>query len=129
MVRIARGDSNSSGINLLLRGTDNVGTTVGERRRARRCIVAARVFLEEEKQKEDSETKGEVAVAKEGGEGEEGKGRWKEWCEVARVLVEGSEMGVGGAGVSQGKLWGGWPGPDEVCEYKGNAHRAQRLCP
>ena len=129
MVRIARGDGNSSGINLPLRGTDNVGTTVGERRRARRCIVAARVFLEEEKQKEESETEGEVGVAKKGGEVEEGKGRWKEWCEVARVLVEGREMGFGGTGVSQGKLWGGWPGPDEVHEYKGNAHRVQRPCP
>ena len=74
-----------------------------------------RVFLEEgreeeeeeEDQKKNSETEGELfGVYREGGEPGDGKRRWKGWCEVAKVLVEGRGTDAGGTGISQeGQDW------------------------
>lgn len=92
MARLARGEGDSGGISLPLKGTNEVGTTEGEKRRARTCIIAVRTFLEEE------------GVERVGG-----------WQEVARMLVDGK----GGDGeTGQEKLWGGWPSVEEVEKYK-----------
>ncbi|KAF8423897.1 hypothetical protein EV426DRAFT_548998 [Tirmania nivea] len=91
MARLARGEGNSGGISLPLKGTNEVGTTEGEKRRVRMCIIAVRAFLEEDV---------------------EGGG---EWQEVARMLVDG-KRGDGETG--EEKLWGGWPSIEEVERYK-----------
>jgi len=91
MARLARGEGSSGGISLPLKGTDEVGTTEGEKRRARTCIIAVRAFLEE-------------GVDEGGG-----------WPEVARMLVDGKG---GDGGEEEEQLWGGWPSVEEVENYK-----------
>ncbi|KAF8444261.1 hypothetical protein BGX38DRAFT_708088 [Terfezia claveryi] len=44
MARLARGEGNSGGISLPLKGTSEVGTTEGEKRRVRTCIIAVRTW-------------------------------------------------------------------------------------
>lgn len=103
---VVRGEGNSSGISLPLKGTDEVGTTVGEKRRARSVLIAARINLEEGA----------------GGEGEGGDGDGDGWTGVARMLVDGEDGNGNGDG---NKLWGGWPGLQEVEGYKEAAVRGK----